>query len=75
MTDAQREIALATPDDVSGILDLQERNLSNRGGALSVPFSRNWFEAAVGDAQGIVARSNGRVVGYPPRQYNVAIGS
>ena len=64
MTDAQREIALATPDDVSGILDLQERNLSNRGGALSVPFSRNWFEAAVGDAQVIVARYNGRVVGY-----------
>jgi hypothetical protein len=40
MTDAQREIALATSGDVNGILDLQERNLSNRGGALSVELPR-----------------------------------
>jgi L-amino acid N-acyltransferase YncA len=49
---------------VSGILDLQERNLANRGGSLSVPFSRDWFETAVADAQVIVARSNGGVAGY-----------
>jgi len=64
MTDTKREIALATPDDVGGILDLQERNLPNRGGSLSVPFSRDWFETAVANAQVIVARSNGRVAGY-----------
>src|SRR6266850_4703985 len=64
MTDTERGIALATLDDVSGILDLQDRNLSDRGGSLSVPFSRNWFETAVANAQVIVARSNGRVVGY-----------
>jgi L-amino acid N-acyltransferase YncA len=64
VTDTKREVSLATPDDVSGILDLQERNLANRGGSLSVPFSRDWFETAVADAQVIVARSNGRVAGY-----------
>jgi L-amino acid N-acyltransferase YncA len=64
VTDTKREVSLATPDDVSGILDLQERNLANRGGSLSVPFSRDWFETAVADVQVIVARSNGRVAGY-----------
>ena len=64
MTDTGPEVALATPDDVSGILDLQARNLSNRGGSLSVAFSRDWFETAVADAQVIVARRNGRAVGY-----------
>ena len=41
------EIAVATRDDVPGILDLQERNLRSNGGALSVPFSRQWFEELV----------------------------
>jgi L-amino acid N-acyltransferase YncA len=64
MTDGKQGIALATPDDVGGILDLQECNLSENGGSLSVPFSRDWFEAAADDGQVIVARSNGRVAGY-----------
>ncbi len=58
------EIALATHDDVGGICDLQDRNLSNRGGALAVPFSPDWFEAAISDSQVIVARRGGLVVGY-----------
>ena len=58
------EIALATRDDIPGILDLQGRNLRSSGGALSVPFSRAWFEAAIDDMPIIVARSEGRVVGY-----------
>jgi L-amino acid N-acyltransferase YncA len=58
------EIALATRDDVPGILDLQDRNMRSNGGALSVPFSRAWFEAAINDMPIIVARSEGRVVGY-----------
>jgi len=64
MTDGKQGIALATPDDVGGILDLQECNLSENGGSLSVPFSRDWFEAAADDGQVIVARNNGRVAGY-----------
>lgn len=57
-------VVLATSDDVNGILDLQERNLSNRGGTLSVPLSRNWFETAVANGQVIVARRNANVAGY-----------
>jgi L-amino acid N-acyltransferase YncA len=64
MTDTEREIARATPNDVGGILDLQELNLSSSGGFLSVPFSRDWFEVAVANGEVIVARSNGRVAGY-----------
>ena len=64
MTGTNLEISLATREDVSGILGLQECNLSNKGGSLSVPFSRDWFETACADAQVIVARRNGSVVGY-----------
>ena len=64
MAGIEQEIVLATRDDISGILDLQERNLSSNGGSLSVPFSRDWFEAAIADAQVIVARRNGSIVGY-----------
>ncbi len=58
------EIAAATRDDIPGILDLQQRNLRSNGGALSVPFSCEWFEAAIADMPIIVARREGRVVGY-----------
>jgi L-amino acid N-acyltransferase YncA len=58
------EIALATREDIAGILDLQEKNLRENGGTLSVRFSREWFEAALGDLPVIVARKAGRVVGY-----------
>jgi L-amino acid N-acyltransferase YncA len=61
---ADCEITLATLDDIPGILDLQGRNMRSSGGALSVPFSRAWFEAAINDMPIIVARSEGRVVGY-----------
>ncbi len=64
MIAADYDIELATRDDVSGILDLQERNLSSRGGTLSVPFSRSWFETAIAGEQMIVARKNNLVVGY-----------
>ena len=61
---ANYEIAVAKRDDVPAILDLQERNLRKNGGALSVALSQAWFEAAVADMPVIVARSDGRVVGY-----------
>jgi hypothetical protein len=57
------EIRLAARDDVTGILDLQERNL--RGvGALSVRFSRDWFEAAISAMPIIVPRTGEQVVDY-----------
>jgi RimJ/RimL family protein N-acetyltransferase len=61
---AGHEIALATPDDISGILALQEQNLADRGGSLSVRLGADWFERAMLDMPLIVGRRDGRVVGY-----------
>jgi L-amino acid N-acyltransferase YncA len=58
------DIALATRDDIAGILDLQEQNLPERGGALSVRLTSEWFDAALADMPVIVARKVGQVVGY-----------
>ena len=57
-------IALATKADVEAILDLQEQNLPDRGGTLSVRLPRAWFETAIAAMPVIVARNNGRLVGY-----------
>ena len=64
MAGSDYEIALATRDDIAGMLDLQEQNLRERGGALSVRFTPEWFEAALGDMPVLVARKAGQVVGY-----------
>ncbi len=58
------EIAQARAGDIGGILHLQERNQPERGGALSARLPREWLERAVADMPVIVARRNGRVVGY-----------
>jgi predicted GNAT superfamily acetyltransferase len=64
MTTAGIEIGLAITDDVAGILDLQERNLRKNGGALSVPMSQEWLKGAIGGMPIVVARRQGRVIGY-----------
>jgi predicted GNAT family acetyltransferase len=58
------EIALAIPDDISGILALQEPNLPDSGGSLSVRQNADWFKHAMLDMPLIVARSDGQIVGY-----------
>ena len=58
------DIATATPDDIPGILALQEPNLPDNGGSLSVRQSAAWFEHAMLDMPLIVARRDGAVVGY-----------
>ena len=58
------EIALATREDIAGIVALQEQNLRENGGALSVRFSAEWFEGALSDLPIVVARKAGRIVGY-----------
>lgn len=58
------EVTSATLDDIQAILDLQEQNLRINGGALSVRFSREWFEKAIVDMPIVVARSDENVVGY-----------
>jgi len=64
MTIAGIEIGLATADDVTGILDLQERNLRKNGGALSVPLRREWLDDAIGKMPIVVARRDRQIVGY-----------
>jgi predicted GNAT superfamily acetyltransferase len=64
MTTAGIEIGLATADDIADILDLQERNLRKNGGALSVPMLRKWLDTAIAKMPIVVARRDGRLVGY-----------
>jgi GNAT superfamily N-acetyltransferase len=58
------DIALATPADIPGILALQEENLPDRGGSLSVRLAADWFAGAMQDMPLIVARRGGALVGY-----------
>ena len=58
------EITQARAADIDGILDLQGRNQPERGGTLSARLPREWLEAAVAEMPVIVARKQGRVVGY-----------
>jgi predicted N-acetyltransferase YhbS len=64
MTISDEEIGLALRDDIAGVLELQAENVIDRGGSLSVAFSREFFESAITDMPLIVARKKGRVVGY-----------
>jgi len=57
-------ISVAESDDVPEILVLQSENQISRGGALSVEFPAQWFEAAITDLPIVVARRDGRLVGY-----------
>jgi hypothetical protein len=44
---ADYEISLGTPNDIPGILTLQELNLIERGGGLSVRQTADWFRHAI----------------------------
>ena len=58
------DISLATPYDIPGILALQEANLPDSGGTLSVRLTPNWFQDAVLEKSVIVGRRESKVVGY-----------
>ena len=61
---ADYEISLATPDDIPGILAVQEPNLPDSGGSLSVRQTADWFKHAVLEKSVVVGRRDGKVVGY-----------
>ena len=63
MTDNYKT-SLATPDDIPGILALQEPNLVERGGGLSVRQTADWFRHAIFEKSIVVGRRNDKVVGY-----------
>lgn len=58
------DIGLATPEDIPGILALQDDNLPESGGSLSVRLPADWFARAMREMPLIVARRDGDVVGY-----------
>ena len=58
------KISLATPDDIPGILTLQEPNLVERGGGLSVRQTADWYRHAIFEKSIVVGRRNGKVLGY-----------
>jgi predicted N-acetyltransferase YhbS len=58
------DISLATPNDIPGILVLQEPNLPDNGGSLSVRLTADWFKSAILEKSIVAGRRNGKVVGY-----------
>lgn len=58
------EIALATPEDIPGILALQEPNLPDSWGGLSVRQNAEWFKRTMLEMPLIIARRDGEIVGY-----------
>jgi RimJ/RimL family protein N-acetyltransferase len=58
------EISAATVDDISGILVLQEANLPEHGGSLSVRQSSDWFTHSVDRKSLVVCRRGAKIVGY-----------
>lgn len=58
------DISLATPNDIPGILALQEPNLPDSGGSLSVRLTADWFKNAIVESSVVAGRRNGTVVGY-----------
>jgi predicted N-acetyltransferase YhbS len=58
------DISLGTPHDIPGILMLQEPNLVERGGGLSVRQTADWFRHLIHEKSLVVGRSGGKVVGY-----------
>jgi L-amino acid N-acyltransferase YncA len=57
-------ISIATMNDVPEILALQSENQVTRGGFLSIEFPAPWFETVIKDMPTVVARRDGRLVGY-----------
>ena len=58
------DISLATPNDVLGILALQEPNLPDSGGSLSVLLTADRFKDAILENSVVAGRRDGKVVGY-----------
>ena len=62
--DAMYDICIATTEDIPELLALQAQNQVSRGGALSIEFPAVWFEMVVREMPIVIARRDGRLVGY-----------
>jgi hypothetical protein len=58
------DISLGQADDVPGVLVLQEANLAERGGGLSVRQTADWYRQAIIEKSLVVGRRERKVVGY-----------
>ncbi|MGE5166838.1 MAG: N-acetyltransferase family protein [Sphingobacteriales bacterium] len=58
------DISLGRADDIPGILALQETNLLERGGSLSVRQTADWFRQSIIEKSLLVGRHENKVVGY-----------
>ena len=58
------EISLAVPEDIPGILTLQDPNVMDRGGTLSVRLTADKIRQLMSEMPIIVGRLDGKVVGY-----------
>jgi L-amino acid N-acyltransferase YncA len=58
------ETGLATTDDIPAIVGMQDVNLHENGGGLSVRQTPEWFRRTMSEMPIIVARRDGVVVGY-----------
>jgi GNAT superfamily N-acetyltransferase len=58
------DFSLAGLDDIPAILALQEMNLPDSGGILSVRLTPDWFKDAILEKSVIVGRCESKVVGY-----------
>jgi L-amino acid N-acyltransferase YncA len=61
---ANYETGLATSDDIPAIVAMQEPNLNENGGGLSVRQTADWFRRTMAEMPIVVARRDGIVVGY-----------
>ena len=61
---ANYETGLASTDDIPAILEMQDVNLHENGGGLSVRQTAEWFRRTMAEMPIIVARREGVVVGY-----------
>ena len=61
---ARYETGLATNDDIPAILAMQELNLHENGGGLSVRQTADWFKRTMSEMPIVVSRHDGVVVGY-----------
>jgi L-amino acid N-acyltransferase YncA len=61
---ARYEVGLATTDDIPAIIMMQEPNLHENGGGLSVRQTADWFKRTMSEMPIVVARRDGVVVGY-----------
>ena len=62
--DSAYEIGVATAADIPELLELQAKNQISQGGALSIEFPADWYERVLGEMPVVIARLDGRLVGF-----------